>query len=162
MEKFPCIDYKDMISDLEEDTAAGYITGDSSLYILRQKTSVFVECIDSDVRPVLDYFYDKPELHEKLSSMTVKEAKKLCFDISSTLEDDRLKEAVTILIDDMNSYSKGNPKRNGRPCKLIMTKKDLPMMVYYGDFDPSDELEIIKAEEILAELRSCSSTFETK
>ncbi|SMC37821.1 hypothetical protein SAMN06296952_0823 [Oscillospiraceae bacterium] len=162
MEKFPCIDYKDMISDLEEDTAAGYITGDSSLYILRQKTSVFVECIDREVRPVLDYFYDKPELQEKLSSMTVKEAKKLCFDISSTLEDDRLKEAVTILIDDMNSYSKGNPKRNGRPCKLIMTKKDLPMMVYYGDFDPSDELEIIKAEELLAELRSCFSTFETK
>lgn len=161
MEKFPSIDYEDMISDINEDIKEGYITEDSVLYVLRQKTPVFVECISKEVLPVLDFFYDKPVLKEELSSMTVKEAKKVCFDIEASSEDENLKAAVKILIDDMNSYSKGNPKRNSRPCKMILTENDLPMMVYYQDSDPSDDLTKITAGELLSELISCSS-IETK
>lgn len=157
MEKFPSIDYEDMISDINEDIKEGYITEDSVLYVLRQKTPVFVECISKEVLPVLDFFYDKPVLKEELSSMTVKEAKKVCFDIEASSEDENLKAAVKILIDDMNSYSKGNPKRNSRPCKMILTENDLPMMVYYQDSDPSDDLTKITAGELLSELISCSS-----
>ncbi|MCR5528307.1 MAG: hypothetical protein K6F49_03720 [Saccharofermentans sp.] len=161
MEKFPSIDYEDMISDINEDIKEGYITEDSVLYVLRQKTPVFVECISKEVLPVLDFFYDKPVLKEELSSMTVKEAKKVCFDIEASSEDENLTAAVKILIDDMNSYSKGNPKRNSRPCKMILTENDLPMMVYYQDSDPSDDLTKITAGELLSELISCSS-IETK
>lgn len=161
MEKFPSIDYEDMISDINEDIKEGYITEDSVLYVLRQKTPVFVECISKEVLPVLDFFYDKPVLKEELSSMTVKEAKKVCFDIEASSEHENLTAAVKILIDDMNSYSKGNPKRNSRPCKMILTENDLPMMVYYQDSDPSDDLTKITAGELLSELISCSS-IETK
>lgn len=161
MEKFPSIDYEDMIDDLREDLEQGYITEDSILYVLRQKTPVFVECISKEALPVLDYFYDKPVLKEALSSMTVKEAKKVCFDIEAAAEDDNLKAAVKILIDDMNSYSKGNPKRNSRPCKMIVTEKDLPMMVYYQDYDPADTLGKVRAGDLLLELTSCSSPSET-
>lgn len=161
MEKFPSIDYEDMISDINEDIKEGYITEDSVLYVLRQKTPVFVECIQEEALPVLDFFYDKPVLKEELSSMTVKEAKKVCFDIEAASEDENLKAAVKILIDDMNSYTKGDPKRNSRPCKMILTENALPMMVYYRDFDPSDTLVKIKAGDLLQELTSCSSTIET-
>jgi hypothetical protein len=162
MEKFPSIDYEDMISDINEDIKEGYITEDSVLYVLRQKTPVFVECIQAEALPVLDFFYDKPVLKEELSSMTVKEAKKVCFDIEAASEDENLKAAIKILIDDMNSYSKGNPKRNTRPCKMILTENDLPMMVYYQDFDPADTLTKIPAGELLSELKACSSPINNK
>lgn len=162
MEKFPSIDYEDMISDINEDIEEGYITEDSVLYVLRQKTPVFVECIQAEALPVLDFFYDKPVLKEELSSMSVKEAKKVCFDIEAASEDENLKAAIKILIDDMNSYSKGNPKRNTRPCKMILTENDLPMMVYYQDFDPADTLTKISAGELLSELKSCSSPINNK
>ena len=82
MEKFPSIDYEDMISDLNEDMEQGYINEGSSLYILRQKTPVFVSCAECEGYPVLDYFYDRPVLKEELSCMTVKEARKLAKELN--------------------------------------------------------------------------------
>jgi hypothetical protein len=162
MEKFPRIDYEDMINDLRDDMEQGYITEDSTLYVLRQKTPVFVECISREALPVLDYFYDKPALKEELPSMTVKEAKKVCFDIEAGTDDENLKAAAKILIDDMNAYTKGNPKRNSRLCRMLLTENDLPMMVYYQDYDPADTAGKVRAGDLLAELTSCSSPFETK
>ena len=37
---FPTIDYEDMISDLTDDIESGYITPESTLFVIRQATSV--------------------------------------------------------------------------------------------------------------------------
>ena len=158
MEKFPSIDYEDMISDLNEDMEQGYINEGSNLYILRQKTPVFVSCAECEGYPVLDYFYDRPVLKEELSCMTVKEAKAFCFDLMGSSEDESLKSALKILTDDMNAYAKGNPKRNSRMCKMILTEDNLPMMVYYQDFDLDDKLTVITAGDLLTELKTFSMT----
>ena len=95
-QKFPTIDYTDMLEDLKEDIASGYITEESTLYLVRQKEDVFVEAKGENVFPVIDYFYDRPALKEDIASMTVADAKKLCFEVLEKLTDEKVKEIDTI------------------------------------------------------------------
>ncbi|MBO4242846.1 MAG: hypothetical protein J5883_06165 [Clostridiales bacterium] len=154
---FPTIDYEDMISDISEDIEAGYITLESTLYIVRQATAVNCEACGKEVFPVLEFFYETPELFEELREMTVEEAKKVCYAALETLSDeDSLKTVVAVLAEDLKEYTAGNGKRNSRPCRMLFEKSSLaPMMIYFDDSDAGDKIEKTTAGDLLEELRSC-------
>lgn len=155
---FPTIDYEDMISDLKEDMESGYISPDSTLYVIRQKTAVMCEACGQEVFPVLDYFYETPELFEELREMTVEEAKKVCFAALETLTDKNpsLKTAVAVLAEDLKEYTAGNGKRNQRLCRIVFEKSSLaPMMIYFDDNDAGDKVLTAKVGDLLKELESC-------
>jgi len=155
---FPTIDYEDMISDLNDDIESGYITPESALFVIRQATSVNCEACGKEVFPVLDYFYETPELFEDLKEMTVEEAKKICFAALETLEDKNpsLKTAVAVLAEDLKDYTAGNGKRNSRLCRVVFEKTYLsPIMIYFDDNDAGDRIEKISAGELIEELNSC-------
>ena len=128
-QKFPTIDYTDMLEDLKEDIASGYITEESTLYLVRQKEDVFVEARGENVFPVIDYFYDSPALKEDIVSMTVADAKKL---------------------------TAGNNKRNERVCKVVLEDNSgVPMMIYYDETDAADKITSVTASDLIKELESC-------
>jgi hypothetical protein len=158
-QKYPSIDYTDMISDLKEDISSEFITEDSMLYVVRQKEEVYVEAKGENVFPVIDYFYDRPALKEDIVTMKVADAKKLCFEILEQLtdtEDDSFAAAVKLLTEDLKSYTAGNPKRNSRSCKVLFEDNSgIPMMIYYDDTGAADKLASISAGELLKELKDC-------
>ena len=158
-QKFPTIDYTDMLEDLKEDIASGYITEESTLYLVRQKEDVFVEVKGENVFPVIDYFYDKPVLKEDIASMTVADAKKLCFEVLEKLTDDKdeaFAAAVKLLTSDLKDYTSGNNKRNERTCQVVFEEaKGVPMMIYYDDTAAADKLTSISAADLIKELEGC-------
>ena len=158
-QKFPTIDYTDMLEDLKEDIASGYITEESTLYLVRQKEDVFVEAKGENVFPVIDYFYDSPALKEDIVSMTVADAKKLCFEVLEKLTDEKdeaFAAAVKLLTSDLKDYTAGNNKRNERLCKVVFEDKSgVPMMIYYDETDAADKITSVTASDLIKELESC-------
>ena len=159
IQKYPSIDYTDMLADLNEDIRSGIINDDSSLYIIREKEEVFVEAAGVNISPVIDYYYDRPALREDIVAMKVGDAKKMCFDILEQLtgtEDEPFAAAVKLLTEDLKSYTAGNPKRNSRICKVLFEEASgIPMMIYYDDTDVADKVGVISAHELVEELKSC-------
>ena len=160
---FPDIDYKDMIMELSFDLQNGYVNEDSDLYIIRQREAVFVEKCEKEVLPIIDYFYFLPELKLEVKTMSVLDAKKACFEALDILSGndvpnkEALTEAVSVLTSDLKQYTKGNNKRNEKLCKIVYTANpEVPMMIYFDDEDAADSLEIIKAKDLMDELKTCS------
>lgn len=160
---FPDIDYKDMIMELNFDLQNGYVKEDSELYVIRQIESVFVEKCEKEVFPVIDYFYFLPELKLEVKTMSVLDAKKVCFEALDLLSGDdvpnkeSLIEAVSVLTSDLKQYTKGNNKRNEKLCKIVYTlNPEVPMMIYFDDEGASDTLEVTNAAKLMEELKSCS------
>ena len=157
-EVYPVIDYEDMIADLTDDVEGGFVTKDATLYIVRQKTPVYCEALGAQVRPVIEYFYEIPKLYPELKDMTVDECKKICFASLDKIEDEAMKAAVSLIIEDLKDYTKGNPGRNDRKCKVVFEAEDLiPMMVYYDDTDAGDEVESITVADLVSELYKSSN-----
>lgn len=158
-QKYPSIDYTDMINDLTEDISSGMIGEESELYVVRQKEEVFVEAAGTNVSPVIDYYYDRPALKEDIVEMKVADAKKMCFEILGQLEDtgdDTFAAAVKLLTEDLRSYTAGNPKRNSRSCRVLFEEASgVPMMIYYDDAGIADRVSRIKAGKLMEELKSC-------
>lgn len=157
------IDYSEMLTELNFDLQNGYVSEDSELYIIRQKESVYVEKISSEIFPIIDYFYSMPKLSTVVKTMTVLEAKKECFKALDILSGndvpnkDALTEAVSVLVADLKQYTAGNNKRNDKLCQIVYTlDPEVPMMLYYDDTLAGDSLEIITANNLLSELKSCS------
>ncbi|MBR1797664.1 MAG: hypothetical protein IJ757_06620 [Clostridiales bacterium] len=159
-ESCPVIDYEDMLSDLNDDIESGFIKEDVTLFIVRMKNAVLCEAFGGEVRPVIDYFYDSPALYPELKEITVSDCKKLCFAALEKLqenEDESLKAAVSLIIEDLKDYTAGNNKRNERLCKVIFEQESLiPLMVYFDDTDAGDEVEAITAGDLIKELRISS------
>lgn len=156
-ERFPSIDYSDMIADLTDDIDSGFIGPDSRLYIVRQNSPIYIECCDRECRPVVDYFYDSPELMTALRRMSVKDAKQLCFDALEVTKDSAMNAAVAALISDLKDYTAGNGRRNERACSMVFANNPpVPLMVYFDDSDVADTLEEMSTEALLAELRESS------
>lgn len=157
-EVYPVIDYEDMIADLTDDVEGGFITKDANLYVVRQKTPVYCEALGAEVRPVIEYFYEIPKLYPELKEMTVDECKKICFACLEKIDDEAMKAAVSLIIEDLKDYTKGNPGRNERNCKVVFEAEDLiPMMVYYDDTDAGDEVESITVADLVSELYKSSN-----
>ena len=160
-EVYPVIDYEDMINDLTDDIEGNFIKKDAMLYIVRQKKPVYCEAMGGEVRPVIDYFYETPALFPDVKSMTVAGCKKLCFEALSLLEDmddEAMKAAVSLIIEDLKDYTAGNPGRNERPCKVVLEAESMiPMMVYYDDTDAGDEVETISVADLVSELIKSSN-----
>ena len=159
IEKFPSIDYTDLISDINDDISEGYISEDDTLYIVRQAEPIYLNNVDKKIRAVIDYFYATPVLEQSLIPMTVRKAKDYC---RESLAAEGISEGMTAVIEtlrsDLTDYTKGNPKRNDRPCKLLVTEDGkLPVMVYFDNCDPGDTAEKIKVSDLLSELKECSA-----
>ena len=151
---FPNIDYSDLIADLGDDMESGYIDEQSKLYLVRQLSAINVECCGKQMRPVIDYFYDKPELNMTLTCVTVNEAKKVCFAALEKIDNEAMKANVELLTQDLKDYTAGNNKRNEKLCSLLFEKENnIPMMVYYEDSDAASEVECITAGELMSELK---------
>jgi len=156
-EVYPVIDYEDMIDDLNDDIEGNFIKADSTLYIVRQKTPVFCEALGAEVCPVIDYFYEFPRLFPEIKQMTVDECKKITYDAIDRAEDDEMRAALHLLAEDLKDYTKGNPGRNERTCKVVFTAEDLyPVMVYYDSTDAADSVEAISVTDLLEELNRSS------
>ena len=152
------IDYEDMIADLTDDVEGGYIKKDSMVYIVRQSEAVYCEALQEEICPVVDYFYDSPKLLPELKKMTVDDCKKICFACLEKIDDEAMKAAVSLIIEDLKDYTKGNPGRNDRKCKVVFEAEDLiPMMVYYDDTDAGDEVESVTVADLVAELYKSSN-----
>lgn len=158
---YPVIDYEDMINDLTDDIEGNFIKKDAMLYIVRQKTPVYCEALGAEVRPVIDYFYETPALFPDVKTMTVADCKKICFEALSRLEDmedEAMKAAVSLIIEDLKDYTAGNSGRNERQCKVVFEAESLvPMMVYYDDSDAGDEVESISVADLVSELIKSSN-----
>lgn len=159
-ERFPSIDYGDLIEDIRNDISEGYIKEEDTIFIVRQETPIFLENTNSEERAVLDYFYSEPALSPSLAVKTVREAKAFCRDcIKADDIPEGLLAVAQALLSDMNDYTKINPKRNDRGCKLLLTSDGrFPVMVYFNDSDPSGTVESIKVSDLLGELIRCSGT----
>ena len=153
------IDYEDMIADLTDDVEGGYIKKDSMVYIVRQSEAVYCEALQEEICPVVDYFYDSPKLLPELKKMTVDDCKKICFAALDKTDDEAMRAAVNLLIEDLKDYTKGNPKRNERICSVVFEAESLiPMMVYYDDTGAGDELELVSVADLVSELYRSSNS----
>lgn len=168
---FPAIDYSDLLEDLKSDLESGFLDKESQLYIVRREKAITLDCAEGEFKPVVDFYYTDPELRDKLSSMTVVDAKKLCFaaiDVIKEKEtehaDDRLnayKLSCSLISSDLADYTKGKSQRNDESCLVLLTKPSdetpmLPMMVYLQDEAVSDSVELIKVTTLLDELELCN------
>lgn len=172
VEKFPMIDYEDLIEDLIDDIESDFIQKDSKLYIIRQNSEIQVECADNRIfKPVVEYFYSVPAVQTTLFDTTVDAAKKVCYslpeildraeDDEPTISKDSAKANINMLIEDLSDYTKGNGKRNDRSCKILLTEvvgtmPAFPMAVYFEENDICSDVDTMSAEELLAELRLCA------
>ncbi|MCQ2515263.1 MAG: hypothetical protein MJ094_00185 [Saccharofermentans sp.] len=158
-ETFPEIDYEELISSLGEDLENNYIEQSDNVFIVRQKTAVFCEACGKAVFPVIDYFYDSLPLMMDIKEYTVKECKKICFDAIERLSDDKfkaLRDAISLIIEDLKDYTKGSSKRNERKCKVVFEEtNNAPIMVYFDNNDAGDKVEVIGVNDLLLELNSC-------
>ncbi len=160
-ETFPEIDYEELISSLEEDLENNYLDKESNVLIVRQKTEVICEAYGKAVYPVIDYFYDSPALIMDIKEYTVMECKKICFEALDRLSEEKfkaLKDAVSLVVEDLKDYTKGSSKRNERKCKVVFEEaNNAPIMVYFDDNDAGDKVEIINVNDLLGELNACQS-----
>lgn len=168
IENWESIDYNDILDDISEDLDSGMLTPDTELYILRQNGKVKITGTDLVVSPVLDFFYNDPELEPNLRKMTILDLKKICYEAKEHIDNvanQNLKEVLAttldLLITEMSSYTKNNSKRNNEPCKVVFTKEtekciSCPLIFFYEENDCCDEIEIIKTSVLLDELKKCS------
>lgn len=168
IETWENIDYDELLEDLLDDIESGMLTKETELYVIRQNGLVKIAGTDLIVSPVFDYFYDEPVLEPKLKAMTIVDLKKICYDIKEKLPktpDGPMKESLTetieIVISELSGYTKNNSKRNDEPCKVVFTKENeffpaCPLLFFYKDDDCKDEIESIKATDLIDELLKCS------
>ncbi|MBP5180046.1 MAG: hypothetical protein J6127_02015 [Clostridiales bacterium] len=161
-QSYPVIDYEDMLDDLYDDLESEYIDDTDTVFIVRQKTPVMCEAYGGEVCPVIDYFYDKPLLLEKLQELTVSDCKKLCFTALEVFDesgDESLKAAVSLIVQDLKEYTAGSPKRNDRKCKVVCEKETCaPLMVYFDDTDAGDIVEAVTVSDLIEELQKSSGS----
>ena len=69
-----------------------------------------------------------------------------------------MRAAVNLIIEDLKDYTKGNPGRNERKCKVVFEAESLiPMMVYYDDTEAGNEVESITVADLVSELYKSSN-----
>lgn len=160
MEKFPVIDYDNLKEDLADDLESGFITKDSTLYIIRQKNDILVESVNETTKPIVDYFYDQPKLRTKLVTIPVVKAKEATFAALKILEENNENEAIkaslTLVISDLKDYTAGNNKRNDNMCSLVLTEQSIPIMVYFDYNEVTDELAETTVEKLFHEITKFS------
>ena len=152
---FESIDYSELIESLNSDIADNTLSNDSTILLVRQKGAVKVG--NKEYFPVMDYFYESPELEPSLTKMKVIEAKKLVFEMKNKVDDDIWKETLDIIIGDLQAYTKNRSKRNDNDCYLLFIKDTkLPMMLFFEDEEPSMEVTSAKVSDVLSELSECN------
>ena len=152
---FESIDYSELIESLNSDIADNTLSNDSTILLVRQKGAVKVG--NKEYFPVMDYFYESPELEPSLTKMKVIEAKKLVFEMKDKVDDDIWKETLDIIIGDLQAYTKNRSKRNDNDCYLLFIKDTkLPMMLFFEDEEPSMEVTSAKVSDVLSELSECN------
>ena len=145
------IDYDELLESINGDLEDKTLTEDSVIYLVRQKNAVKVG--NKDFFPVMDYFYDDPELNDSLTRMKVVEAKKLIFDKIEKTENEAWKETLQILVGDLQAYTKNRSKRNDNDCFLLFIKDtDMPIMLFFEEEEPSEKITSLKVSEVLAEI----------
>ena len=154
MSDYISIDYSEiresLLSDLEDKT----LTEDSMIYVTRHRSKVNIK--GKDRNPIIDYFYAKPEIDDKLTEMTVLEAKKLMFDARERYDDDFSRETLDLMISDLQDYTKNRPNRNNRKCFLLFTSETrFPIMLYFEDEEVQSTLSLSKLSDILNEIDEC-------
>ncbi len=158
MQLFTYIDYTDMLEELNNDLEQEFITGDSTLYIIRQNTPVTLPSSPEAVYPVMDYFYSEPKLNTSLETMSIDEAKKLCYSLLEKLDSQTASaRIVEVIVKTLSDYTKGKSKRNSEPILLVKTTEtDLPFTFYFDSDDAADELETITVNALIEELSTCN------
>lgn len=165
MTPFTYIDYEDMLQELKEDLEQGFITNESSLYIIRQNTPVTLPKSNEAIYPILDYFYTDPKLNSETKVMSIADAKKTCYALLDSLKaqdcpisgKDTFAEVLEVIVQTLGEYTKGKSKRNDEPVSLIYTQDtNLPFTFYYDSDDASDCLETISVSTLLEELNFCN------
>ncbi|MCQ2482249.1 MAG: hypothetical protein MJ153_02015 [Clostridia bacterium] len=158
MQLFTYIDYTDMLEELNNDLEQEFITGDSVLYIIRQNTPVTLPSSPEVIYPVMDYFYSEPKLNTSLETMSIDEAKKLCYSLLDKLDSQTASaQIIEVIIKSLSDYTKGKSKRNSEPVLIVKTTEtDLPFTFYFDSDDASDELETITVNALIEELSTCN------
>ena len=148
------IDYSEILESLQEDLKDETLKEDSEILVIRHAASVKIG--GKDFYPIMDYFYTKPELDEKLTKMTVLEAKQLLFKAKEEFEDDFSKSTIDIIISDLQTYTKNRSKRNDNPCFLLFTKEErLPIMLFFDEEKPQENVFLSKVSDIMDEIKVC-------
>lgn len=148
------IDYAEILESLQEDLKDSTLTDDSDILVVRHASSVKIG--GKEFYPIMDYFYTRPELDEKLTKMTVLEAKQLLFKAKDEFEDDFSKSTIDIIISDLQAYTKNRSKRNENSCFLLFTKEEkLPIMLFFDEEKPQENVFLSKVSDIMAEIKEC-------
>ena len=151
---YDSIDYGEISEALRSDLDDGTLTPKSDIFVVRHSQAVRIG--GTDYYPVMDYFYMNPALEDSLTKMTVLEAKKLLFKAKEEFEDEFSRSTIDIIISDLQAYTKNRSKRNDNPCFLLLTKEEkLPMMLFFGEEAPKEEVYISKVSDILDEISEC-------
>lgn len=151
---YDSIDYEEILESLKSDLDDSTLKPDSDIYVVRHSSSVKVG--GKDFFPVMDYFYMNPVLDDKLTKMTVLEAKQLLFKAKEEFVDDFSKSTIDIIIGDLQAYTKNRSKRNENSCFLLFTKEDrLPIMLFFEEEAPKEEIFLSKVSDILDEITAC-------
>ena len=152
---FESIDYEELLESLNSDIADNTLTNDSVIRLVRQSGAVKVG--DKEYFPIMDYFYESPELEPSLTKMKVLDAKKLVFEQKEKIDDEIYKETLDIIIGDLQAYTKNRSKRNDNDCFLLFIKDTkLPIMLFFEDEEPGMEVQISKVSDVLSEISECN------
>ena len=153
---FEYIDYDELLESLNSDIADNTLTNDSIVRLVRQKGAVKVG--GKEFFPIMDYFYESPELEPTLAKMSVLEAKKLVFEMKEKIDEYIWKEMLDIIICDLQPYTTNRSKRNDNDCYLLFIKDTkLPMMLFFEEEEPSVEVTTAKVSDVLSEIGECSN-----
>lgn len=149
-------EYVELVSQLEEEIANGYVKEDDNLYVVRQSSPVDYK--GNEICPVVDFFFANPVLATKMKTIKVADAKKALFEmldaIENTEENNDIREAISIQASYLKEYTSNNNKRNDKICHIICVEEtEFPMMIYFEEDQVSDNLEVITAGNLLNELK---------